>query len=333
MPHVLASQVEGWAAALYEFYTGPTAMALKAQDLRAITTLCKKIDNLPRTDTIHQFAEEGIRLNLPVQGHHTDLLYTGDKAGMPIMLKKLSEVELQGYTKLRRLGENIMDHHLTPFEMFEAPSPPPAAPSRATAPEAPASSLAVVSGGRFQGRGLSRTPPEPSAALASPPAAVRQPRSWVWMPQMSRSLDALSRPLDAKAVVRLIQHMFSALDFLHQRGLAHMDVKPANILVDHLGKYFLADFGSVKDFGTQTMNTTPAFVPQDLRHPVGVQYRVSREHDFWMLGMTIADMTSQRPEEQVGAGVTDFSSDEVKEALTVLDTDAARRLLARLGGR
>jgi len=47
-------------------------------------------------------------------------------------------------------------------------------------------------------------------------------------------------PEDASRIVREI---CSALDYAHQKGIIHRDVKPPNILLDRQGRAFLTDFG------------------------------------------------------------------------------------------
>lgn len=47
-------------------------------------------------------------------------------------------------------------------------------------------------------------------------------------------------PDDAR---RIISEVCSALDYAHQKGIIHRDVKPANILLDRQGRVFLTDFG------------------------------------------------------------------------------------------
>lgn len=47
-------------------------------------------------------------------------------------------------------------------------------------------------------------------------------------------------PADA---CRIIAEVCSALDYAHQKGVIHRDVKPANILLDRQGRAFLTDFG------------------------------------------------------------------------------------------
>jgi serine/threonine-protein kinase len=50
-------------------------------------------------------------------------------------------------------------------------------------------------------------------------------------------------PLADVETVRLVAELASALDALHERGLIHRDVKPANILLGPSGAAALADFG------------------------------------------------------------------------------------------
>ena len=57
-------------------------------------------------------------------------------------------------------------------------------------------------------------------------------------------------PDDAR---RIVGEVCSALDYAHQKGVIHRDVKPANILLDRQGRAFLTDFGLalVTDIGTR----------------------------------------------------------------------------------
>lgn len=144
------------------------------------------------------------------------------------------------------------------------------------------------------------------------------------------TLDGFARPMSAEAASKLLTQMLSALHFLHMSGLAHMDVKPSNILVDSFGEFWLGDFGSVRRIGTTSINTTPSFLPREMRQPLIEPYLVRQQHDDWMLGMTVADMLAARPEDGVGTGATDPSSDHVLRVLADLNTPEATQLINRL---
>ncbi len=110
--------------------------------------------------------------------------------------------------------------------------------------------------------------------------------------------------LSESAAVRYIRQVASALEFVHSKRMMHLDVKPANILLNDNDESVLIDFGLAKQYdtkGSQT-STTPvgishgyAPLEQYKRGGVGV---FSPATDIYSLGATLYRLlTGQTPPE------------------------------------
>jgi len=109
-------------------------------------------------------------------------------------------------------------------------------------------------------------------------------RCFMVMPMLPTCLERISF-LAEELVFQLWDEISGALQFLHDHGLACMDVKPSNICITHEKSCVLIDLGSVSPFGQRTL-TTPAYVPFDVKSK---DVTASADHDWWMMGMTLAE--------------------------------------------
>lgn len=124
-------------------------------------------------------------------------------------------------------------------------------------------------------------------------------------------------------VVDLMGQVCRALDYAHQNGIVHRDIKPDNILLDEAGKPYLVDFGiatieSVNVTRTRTTSATPAYMsPEQILENI-----VDRRSDIFSLGVIIFELLSgQRP----------FLGENVPSVLNRIVNDDPAPLILRTG--
>jgi len=109
----------------------------------------------------------------------------------------------------------------------------------------------------------------------------------------------LGKPIPCQEAARLLLPVAQALEFSHQRGIVHRDVKPSNLLFSETRELMLSDFGIAKilDAGdalrltsTNVMIGTPDYMAPEQIHSKDVDHRA----DIYSLGVVLYEMITGR---------------------------------------
>ncbi len=109
-----------------------------------------------------------------------------------------------------------------------------------------------------------------------------------------RDLMESEGPVPLSRALNYVEQMAAALDFAHERGVIHRDVKPANILITPEGRLLLTDFGLVKIIadgqGPQTRLTgagAPVGTPDYMAPEQVIGEVVDGRSDLYSLGIIL----------------------------------------------
>jgi serine/threonine protein kinase len=105
-------------------------------------------------------------------------------------------------------------------------------------------------------------------------------------------------PMDPAAAARIAAQIADALEFAHDKGLIHRDVKPSNLIVTSEGHVYLTDFGLARRVGTapgltgadQLLGTIDYAAPEQIEGS-----EPDSRSDVYSLGCVLYEMLAGEP--------------------------------------
>ena len=120
---------------------------------------------------------------------------------------------------------------------------------------------------------------------------------YIVMPYCSfGSIDKLCGKVSEQVVWRIIKDISSGLEYLHNCGIMHLDIKPANILFDSQSRYVISDFGLSHRAAdlilfydkAMTFGGTAYLAPERFDSNM----RIDTYSDIWSLGVSIYELVT-----------------------------------------
>ena len=112
-----------------------------------------------------------------------------------------------------------------------------------------------------------------------------------------KSLESRGR-MSEQDTIRYIRQVAGALKYIHSRNILHLDIKPANIMIDSSDRAVLIDFGISKHYDKEgniesstTTGYSAGYSPVEQMTPSGIA-QFSPSTDIYALGATIYKITS-----------------------------------------
>ena len=154
---------------------------------------------------------------------------------------------------------------------------------------------------------------------------------------LAERLKRTGKPMSEQEVRDILPQILDALKSIHDAGIWHLDLKPANIMLDKSGNVKLIDFGASKQLNAQKGGATTSTA---ISYTNGYAPREQMEQnydkfgpwtDIYALGATLYNLlTNKRP--PMPSDIDDDETDDKHEALPFPDSTSVdmRQLVLRM---
>jgi len=113
-------------------------------------------------------------------------------------------------------------------------------------------------------------------------------------PSLQR-LIARGEKFSVQDVTKLMETVCVALDYAHQHGIVHRDIKPGNILLDNNKKPYICDFGVARvDTSTLTQSGTAVGTPSYMSPEQVMGKKVDKRSDIFSIGCILYEILAGR---------------------------------------
>lgn len=108
------------------------------------------------------------------------------------------------------------------------------------------------------------------------------------------SLDHVINTITPSMRDTLFMQIFSAIEYMHSKGIAHRDIKPSNILLSAEGNIKVSDFGSATYIlpGQNDLEKTPGTIPYMAPELLLGSCSYTLSIDLWSAGCVYWEMTT-----------------------------------------
>ena len=116
-------------------------------------------------------------------------------------------------------------------------------------------------------------------------------RPYYEMPALSEVLASGTTITEEELKVLVIPSVIEGLKAVHDAGILHKDLKPANLIPDDTGEHIiLIDFGISSDAGKNTFVVTETGMTPFYAAPEAMQGLFHKETDYYALGITVFEL-------------------------------------------